>query len=558
MSRLGALIAVDLKNQFPLLLLWRQVKFGLQRRRVLAITVLVAVCLLPLLYSFIRVIGWLYTGLHAIEQESAMVGLAVIAGQLVLFVFGFFYVVSAFYFSKDLALLIPLPLRPHQVVFSKLAVVVINECLTMLPLILPLLIGYGILARAPLDYWIMLGPVYLLLPVIPLTLAALLAIGLMRVVNLSRRKDAFIVVGSLALITLQLILQMRLRGEEGDAQAVIRLLTAEDGLVRMIGRNFPPSVWATRSLAQGFSSSGLLDFLRLAGVSALAFAGTLVLAERLFYQGAIGLAEVSAQGRAMSRADLERGISSGRHWVRPIFLREMRLMNRTPIFLLNGVLVVVLIPVVFLIGVKSTGGSNSFLTLFASLGSAHAATMVLGLTGFFLICGCLNGTASSAFSREGRHFWISKIIPVPWSQQIAAKLIHASLISLLGILVAAAVAAFALRVPAPQLLAAILLATAGAILLNLVGLRIDLMHPRLKWTNPQVAIKQNLNVILAMVVQLGLMAACGLLARLLLVVAGLSGTLVYLLLLAVALGGSWIAWREIKRFAEWRYLEVEG
>jgi hypothetical protein len=84
------------------------------------------------------------------------------------------------------------------------------------------------------------------------------------------------------------------------------------------------------------------------------------------------------------------------------------------------------------------------------------------------------------------------------------------------------------------------------------------MHPRLKWTNPQVAIKQNLNVILAMVVQLGLMAACGLLARLLLVVAGLSGTLVYLLLLAVALGGSWIAWREIKRFAEWRYLEVEG
>jgi len=554
MNRVGALVSVDLKNHFAPLLVARQVRFGVQRVRVLLITALVAACLAPLFYALVKAITWLYANLHALGQETALVALAVMAGQLLLFVFGFFYVLSAFYFSTDLALLIPLPIRPREVVFSKLVVVMLSQCATVALVALPLFIGYGILAAAAPGYWLMLAPVYLLLPVLPLCVAALCAMALMRVVNLSRRKDAFVVTGALLLITLQLLLQVRLRGG-ADAGAVVSALTDPDGLLRVFGRSFPPAVWAARSLTQALSPAGWLEFGRLAGASLLAFAGIVVLAEKLFYQGAIGISEVAARRQAASPAELRRGISSGRHPLRAIFLREVRLMNRTPIFLLNGVLVVVIIPVVMLIGMHSPGDDGPT-ALLMSLGRAHAATMILGLAGFYLVCGCLNGTASSAFSREGRHFWISKVIPVPWKTQVEAKLFHASLVSLLGIVTGAGVTVIALHVPALYLLAALPLAGAGAILLNTIALRIDLIRPRLKWTNPQTAIKQNLNVIVAMAVQFGLVAGAGLLAHALMQ-ARMPGRLVYLLLLFLSAGGAWIAWRELTGFAERRYPQIE-
>jgi ABC-2 type transport system permease protein len=555
MSRLRALVGVDLKNHFAFSSLWWRIRHDQKRWRTVLIAILVALWLVPLLAAFILSIDAVYAMLHEVGQESALIVLGVIAGQMVVFILGLFYVISAFYFSSDLERLIPLPFKPREVVVSKLIVVIINEYFVIMPIVLPCLLGYGILARAPLDYWILLVPVYFLLPIIPLTLSALLAIGLMRVVNLSRRKDALIIVGSLLFLAVSIWFQMRTQ-QEGDSAAIMRFLSEKDGLVQIIGRNFPPSVWASRSLTLGFSAAGVLQFLLLAGASGLVFFGMIILSEKFFYKGVIGLSEVAAERRKLSRAELEKRVSSGRHPIRAILQREIRLMNRTPIFLLNGVLTGLIVPVIFLVGAKS-GGGGGFVDVFKNLESTHATTLILGSAAFFLVCGCINGTASSTFSREGKHFWISKVIPVPWRQQVAAKFLHSYLVSLVGIVAAAVVAAVVIGIPAASLCLAMLLALAGSAALNVAGMRIDLARPLLKWTNPQQAIKQNFNVLFAMIVEMGFLAACGFAAHYLMA-AGLSGKLVYVVLLVVAATAAWIAWRELLSFAEKKYCGIEA
>ena len=557
MSRLGVLLSVGFKSQFPLALLWREIRFNRKSRKgVLAVTLLVGAALAPTLYAYFLFIHQIYLILQPAGQASAMIVLAVIAGQIVVFVFGLFYLISAFYFANDLDVLIPLPVRPNEVLLSKFAVVLLNEYMTVLPIVLPMLAGYGLLARPPADFWLLLVPVYLLLPVIPLALSALLAVGLMRVVNLSRRKDALIIVGSLLIIVLQIFIQMRPRGGGGDADAFMRALVGKDGLLGVLGRKFPPSVWASRSLSQGFSGEGVLQFLLFAGVSTLLFAGLVALSEKLFYQGAIGLSEISAKRRRISRAEMERKVSAGRHPVRAIFWREVKLMNRTPIFLLNGLLVVVIVPVIFLAGVAGPGARSLFFSVFKTAGAANPVTMVWVLAAFFLVCGCLNGTASSAFSREGRQFWVSKVLPVPWRQQVAAKFFHSYLISLLGTVVAAVSAAVVLGVRAPVLLGAVLLAASAAAALTVIGLRIDLARPLLDWTNPQKAIKQNFNVFLALVVDLAAIVLCGFLASFLLS-KGASGATVTVMLFAVALLAAWTGWRNLLAFADRKYPAIE-
>lgn len=555
MSRLGALVDIGLKNNFSLARFWRQIKYDQRRWRAVSLGTLVAVGITPLVYSYVLMIRSMYALLHAIGQESALVILGVITGQMVIFVLGLLYVISVFYFSNDLEMLIPLPLRPKDVVFSKLVVILVNEYVMLIPFVLPALLGYGILARAPVDYWIFLAPVYLLLPVIPLAISALLAIALMRVVNLSRKKDVLIIVGSLLAIVLNILFQMRAgRNHPGDSAAVMRFLTDKEGLVQMFGRNFPPSVWASRALTHGFSGEGMLQLMLLAGVSAGAFFGIVALSERLFYQGAIGLSEIAARRRALSAADMERRVSSGRHPVRAIFLRELRLMNRTPIFLMNGVLVSVILPVLFLAMAGSGGGPFIILK---RLGADHPAVMVLGLAAFFLVCSCLNGTASSAVSREGRHFWISKVIPVPWAEQLRAKFIHSYLVSLLGIAAGAVVAAIVAKVQAATLVPAVVLALVGSASLNLISLRIDLARPLLTWTDPQQAIKQNLNVILAAIVNLAFVAACGFLAHFLIRI-GLSWPVAYVFLLAIAAAVAAAVWKELVSFARKKYPMIDA
>ncbi|MBP2681559.1 MAG: hypothetical protein H6Q78_1422, partial [Candidatus Krumholzibacteriota bacterium] len=468
MSALRPLVGLELKTNFSLAAIWWHIKHGENRLRSLLIAVLILVGLTPMVVAFILGIKTIYGALHTIGQESALILLGVIAGQTLVFVFGFFYVISAFYFSNDLERLISLPLRPNEVVASKFLVVIVNEYFSIMPFVLPVFLGYGILAHAPLEFWILLVPVYLLLPVIPLAVSALLAIALMRVVNLTRKKDALIIVGSLVLIGLNFFIQMRTHGES-DTAAIARMLTERDGLVQMIGNRFPPSVWASRSLSHGFSPEGIGQLGLLAAVSAAILFGMVALSEKLFYEGAIGLSEITSRRRKLSRLEMERSIAQGRGPLRAILDREIKIMNRTPVYLLNGVLVGVLVPALLIVGVRSSD-DNPLGVLVSAAESGHTAVLILVLAAFAIVCGCMSGTASSSFSREGKYFWISKIIPVSWRRQVAAKFLHSYLVSLVGIVAALIGSLVVAPVSGPALAAAALLSLVGAVPLNAAGL----------------------------------------------------------------------------------------
>ncbi len=556
MSALGALLAVHRRVHFPLSMLWRNLRHGQQRWRTLFYTLLVLGTAGPFLYGYAQLIRLAFNVLRPIGQESALVALGVISGQIAVLVLGLMHVISAFYFSNDLERLIPLPLRPHQVIVSRLLVVLASECVFLAPLSLPVLVGYGILSGEGPAYWTLLPVVFLLAPVIPLAAAALIAMGLMRIVNLSRRKDALMIWGTLLVIALQLWFQTR-SGPEGEGSAMLmRLVSDEDGLLRVIGRRFPPAVWASRALTQGFTWPGAANLLGLAAASAAAFAVVVAVAERLFYQGAIGLNEIAARRRLLSRAQIERSVGGGYRPVRAIFLRELRIMNRTPVFLLNGMLSGLFIPAALLVAAR-TSEQGGISTLLRQAGSGAAIVQVLALALFFTVSGCLSGTASTTLSREGRRFWISQVIPVPWRAQVTAKFLHTSFVTLVGFLAASLVAVVALRAPAGPVLAAFLLAAVVGTALNLTGFFVDLARPVLRWTNPQAAIKQNLNVVIALLANLGLLAIAGLGASRLLR-AGLSGTTVYLILLGTFLALGALAWNRLQRFAERRYPAIEG
>jgi ABC-2 type transport system permease protein len=186
----------------------------------------------PMFYGVVLLVQNIYGVLKPMGQERALLSLGFLAGQFLILIFGIYYVISAFYFSRDLELLIPLPLRPGEVMTSKFAVIVINEYLTVAAVVLPIVITFGVLARGGVGYWVNAALVYLALPVIPLAVVSLLVVAMMRFINVSRKKDALILIGSILLIMLALGLQIVLGrtagngGPEASAQAIAAFFTS--------------------------------------------------------------------------------------------------------------------------------------------------------------------------------------------------------------------------------------------------------------------------------------------------------------------------------------------
>jgi len=554
-----ALLRAGLKSNFGLSVLRHRLLRQKKDVWMVPLVALAGVSVAPILYYYFQLLKFVYDLLAPIGQQAALLSFGLMAGQLLILVFGLFYVISAFYFSKDLDVLIPLPVRPFQVMLSKFAVILANEYLTISLIVLPVLVSFGALGGKGPGYWIEAALVYLLLPVIPLALVSALVLVLMRFVNLGRRKDALIIVGSLLLIVLAMAFQFWINRStrlEPDSEALVRFFSSPDGLLQRVGSSFPPSVWAAKALARGLSAAGLGQLLLYAGVSLLLLVGMAAGAEALFYRGLVGLAETSRRRRGLTRSEISRRISSGRRPVRTLFLREWRLMNRTPIFLLNGTLTVILIPAMILVMARAGSTDSDLTSLFRMLSSGNALLSVLVSAGFMTVCGSLNGTASSALSREGSQFWISKIIPVSPRHQAAAKFLHSYLVAFLGIVAASAVLLGQLGIRPAVVVPALGLALAATFILTAAGLAIDLARPLLDWINPQKAIKQNLNVVFALLIDLGFLAllgfSCRFLGRL-----GLAADAILALLGLLLACLAALSWHLLGQFAEKRYPAIE-
>jgi ABC-2 type transport system permease protein len=570
MIRLGMLrtvVRAGLKSNFGLSVLRYRLFKEKKDRWLVPVFGLAAAGVLPALYGWVLLIKAAYATLAPMGQERALLSLGVLAGQSLILLFGIFYVISAFYFSRDLEMLVPLPLRPAEVMASKFAVIAINEYLTIAVLVLPVMIVYGALAETGPGYWINAALVYLALPVIPLALVSVAVVVLMRLINITRKKDALILAGSILLIVLVLALQITLGrslgGEDpgSGAEAVAAFFTSPNSLLNRVGAVFPPGIWATKAIAGGFSGEGLSNLLLYLGVSLAVFALLVMAAERLFYRGLVGLAETSGKARRLTRDEMSRRMSSGRRAVAAVFGREWKLMNRTPIFLLNGTLVVILFPALFILMTTiDTGGGgdgSDSMALLRALTSANPLPAILATALFMTICGSLNGTSSSTFSREGAQFWISRVIPVSPREQTSAKFLHSYLVAVLGVITAGAAAAVFLHVKAVHLAAAAALALVAGVLLTAVGMIIDLARPLLDWSNPQKAIKQNLNVLLAILADIGILTAVffGVKAA---VKAGASNSAVLAGLFIALTVLSAAGYSALLKFADKRYPEIES
>jgi ABC-2 type transport system permease protein len=446
----------------------------------------------------------LYDLLSMANLQFMMIGLYVSLGTILVFFSGLIYVISIFYYSSDVEKLLPLPLKADAIIGAKLLVTAVYEYLFFLVLVVPPLIVFAIRDGSTVLFAGSLVVVAVFLPIIPLCLASVLVMVVMRFTPFARNKDRFNLVSSVLVIVLALgftfFSQSAARFSQGDLIALIQ--SGSGSIARLTTILFPGTAYASEALSQAaanqMSMFGQLGLLVL--VAAVSLVITLFLASKLYFKGVIGLNASSTGRRRLVQADLERRGSQSAFWT--YVLKDVRILVRTPIFFMNNVMMNFLWPAFFIIpvlgGSESEGLAQGIELLRTTVlggertGAGLAVAIVFAM---FLFVSGTNGITESALSREGRIFYFMKMIPMSWTRQIAAKITVGLLFSLAGALIPLLLLVIFVQPPLWFVLA-ILTVLPGALLLpNLTGIIFELYWPKLKWDNEQKAVKQNLNVV---------------------------------------------------------------
>jgi ABC-2 type transport system permease protein len=478
MRRALALWRLYLKNSFGLS--GFRLGFGKKGERA---KWLVFLLLLPSIAGFLTIIYQFFAGIYGTlppGHEASGLTLAFLFTAVLVFVFGIIYLLSAFFFSQDLERLLPLPIKPSEIVGAKLASALVSEYLTLLPLLLPAFIAWVQIFPDPL-FWPRALISFLLAPIIPLALAAVAGLLIMRFMNLPRGRDLWRTVGILLSVAVAFGFQfIAMRAQRGLSQEELaKLLLAPNGLMNLLARGYTPALWATRFLAQGSP----VAWLKLLLTSSVAVFLVLVIAERFFLGGVVGAGEVSKRRKASPLPSFKpRGTMAALLW------REGALFLRNPVFLTNGILNLVVPPVLilFMAGKSLVGISPPQLYL------------ELIAIGYLAALPALSVLPATSISREGRQFWLSKLVPVSPERQVLAKLIWSSLATLLGGILSLVVLGVLFKLPLLVLLRALVVGFMGSIGVGTLSILMDLLWPNLQWTDPQKAMKGNLTGLYAM------------------------------------------------------------
>lgn len=417
-------------------------------------------------------------------------------------IFGINVIFNEFYFSNDIEYLLPWPLRAYQIVASKFTAAFFNENMMQFLLVGACVVGYGIASGMGILNWIFSIIGILTLPIIPLAYCGIISMLLMAFTKVIRNKD-LIQRLSVALI---FVLVLALVGSIGFLQGmdidnyVETLASGNNSFMNTMNILFPNVPLMIRAFTEG----NILSLLGYVAANAVVVGIMLLLSEVLYFRGVIGLTS-SNSNKHTRNMDKLIGSCKQRNPAFTYFMKEVRILTRTPVFFTNCIVINFLWPIFIYAMLKIQHYDISITNLrqlYANRDIRIQLFFLLGIVGISILVTALNSLSSNAISREGKHFSFMKYIPVSYWTQWNAKALVGLVFSAVGVLIFFIPACIIIQVPVLHILLFTLLSLMSISFVSYMGIYIDSIQPKLIWDDEMSALRENYNTFFSMAISI--------------------------------------------------------
>ncbi|MGJ9459294.1 putative ABC transporter permease subunit [Oceanobacillus sp. CF4.6] len=460
--------------------------------------------LVPLLFIYItfmdQLIHILYDGLLPYGQESLLLGILFLSIHILLFIMSLVTVLGAFYFAEDIQSYISLPFHPYQLLIGKAASPFLYLYVTTIFVYLPIFFSYGSASGGPFLYYVYGIILFLLIPIIPFTIASVLLMFMMRFVNVSKNKDRSKIIAGIASFLFIILINILIRLNTNSNQMInelTRLIQEQDGLLEKMTSYYPPAYLSARILSEAQTWLGLLFFvffLVLVIFAVLLFAW---LGQLIYLKGVLGLSTGSK--RKLSDEKINKKVRS-----RPVcvayIIKELRIIFRTPTFLMQCIIQSLFGPIFIVVILMFDFGTGLSVEVLDVL-TEKQTLLGLFLASFLMIS--TNVTPFTSFSREGKTWHTNLFLPLEPKQITFSKIAASWIINLLVLFLFLIVTLF-VSIPVEIVLIWLVLILTASWFTSSFGTYLDLMQPKLYWTDEQELFKGRFIGLIGFLIEAGI------------------------------------------------------
>jgi ABC-2 type transport system permease protein len=485
-----------------------------------------------------------------IEAGGMTEGLELIVQLLSVFgvVFSIMVIFNVLYFSSDLDHLLPLPLKPGELVAAKFTHAYLAESVMEFMILFVAFIGYFIAAGLHIVSFLTAAIGVFMLPVLPLVYCGIFSLIVMAFFNKVRiLKNVDFMVGLVSVVFVGLFLVSFLKMDSISIENYIdSLMSGKNMFINIMGKIF----FTVPLFLKALGSNSILYLLMFILANAVSIAILLLLGNKLYLKGVY---LNSSSGKAGKGEKKHQQITYKKNDVsKAYFMKECRILYRTPAYRKYCVVVNFIWPliVVALFVLPATKGFMDTLTKLFTKGYVATdiiALLIVIMLSFFATA--MNSIASTSFTREGAHFSFIKHVPLEYKLQIRLKAAVSILYSGITTIISVIILCIFMKC---SLLTSIYFAIIGmlsVIICTYIGIMLDSAHPKLNWEDEYGALRGNLNAFFNMAIAIVIAFVLCLLGFILFRYTSLDRDMIYIVFLAVFIPVSWYIIRAATEYA---------
>ncbi len=465
---------------------------------------------------------WLYFGLFALITFSFV------------FLFSIFETKSDLFDCKDNDLLLSMPIRPRDIVLSRIVTILVYNYAEAALVMLPAIIVYGIFTADVIGIF---GGIvlYLFLPPLATALSAGVGYVLAQISRFVKNKTLISVIVSLIFLGLYFYFYGMFLGNseemfenlEGSAEA----LKSSLGFLSVIG-----DVGLLKPV------NTVLFILVSVATSLLAYC--IISANYL---------KVITDNRGAKRTEYQRKNLVGASPVLAVAKKELSLFFSSATYIMNGGIGLVIMIGLSVAALLKKGEVLSVIEALSAEMQMDVGATLLGpiMAVALLLLSSMTMISSSSVSLEGKCLWIIKTVPMTGRQILIAKTLPQLVLSLPATLISGILLSIAFGLSLYDSILAIAVGAVGQVLFAVFGTLINTYFPKFDFENEAQVIKQSMATFIVMMAQMLLSIAFYFVATVLAIFLGSTLALVvmtFILLLILAIISTLLLRPAAKRF----------
>ncbi len=434
------------------------------------------------------------SGLIAVKQEEAFIGLILMAIITLVLFTTIISTMNVLYFSDDNLFVLPLPFKPLEVLCAKLNTLLIYVYMEEMMLGIAPLAMYGWMTKQNILYYLFMVIVLLLVPVVPLLLVTMIVICIMALTRGIRNKSLVQLITMSLSVIFSLMISM-VSSSMNTNEDVMAMMNKAGSLVGIYKKAFVTMPMAIDALTK----YDIVSLILLIVISLAAYALVSIFAQKLYYRGMLG-SLYSSSGISDKKLNEKSYQSKGLMF--SYVMKEIRVYFRRPTFFVQLILPCLLLPA-FTIGITYFSiVSQMGEELSAGLDFIYADNDFSGYVFAVLILlvmfiSMYSFISTIAVSKDGHDAYAMKYLPVAFHRQLICKMIPDIAVCLLSYAVVAVMAMILFRVPFIHVLLSIPVAVLYSILHGFLILS-DVRRPKLDWTSEIQIVKKNMRMMFTM------------------------------------------------------------